>query len=203
MLDVNFIKNWKDKEVSDVVLEYLDFGTHDLQQCIDEVTDVKNYLKGRKFSTFLEIGSDTGGSLFIFSKLFCCQKAKIISIDPRRNKYLDLVIDKLLSEGFDVEYLNGKSQDYAGKLTCDLLHIDGDHLRPADDFSLYYPFVNSGGVVLVHDTMNDVLVAPQGSATKACGRMLEREYNGKTFVGKHLVSKNYDYPTGITLVEKK
>ena len=116
--------------------------------------------------TFVEIGGYQGGSLYILSR-FCKQGAKIVVVDPAKigkdsTTKLQMVVDKLKNDGFEVEWVVKKSQDESAigavknviaSNAVDVLHIDGDH-RPNKtmaDYKNFGPFVRSNGLIIFHD----------------------------------------------------
>ncbi len=211
MIDRSLVENFEDKEISKFVLEYYDFAGGirlGMQQCLDEVKQLKDYLGGRKFKKFVEIGRDEGGSLFLFAKLFLEPGAHIFTIDLRDNLPGRAVISRLAKDGFQVHPVNCHSQDVNLEgFECDLLHIDGDHAYESikTDFDKYFPTVVSGGVCFMHDT----LLWP---GTKQFREELEKtDLNPTTFKGHLLVSGDFwikpvgdeKLSTGITAVTKK
>ncbi len=209
MISAEIIKNFEDKEISDIVLQYYDLADGSslgLQQCLEEVKQLKYYIGDRKFSKFVEIGCDEGGSLYLFSKLFLEPGAHIYTIDLNFTPAAHKVIQRLANEGYNVHPVNSHSQDVnlAG-FKCDLLHIDGDHAYKSvrDDFDKYFPTLIPGGICLLHDTL-----LLEGA--KKVRAELERHFDTKTFKGYTLVSGDFyvkpenDEPksTGITLVHQ-
>lgn len=211
MIARELVENFEDKEISQLVLEYYDFAggiSLGMQQCLDEVKQLKDRLNGRKFKKFVEIGRDEGGSLFLFSKLFLEPGAHIFTIDVRDVMPGRAVINRLAKDGFQVHPVNAFSYDVnlAG-FECDLLHIDGDHSYESvkGDFYKYFPTLVPGGVCFMHDT----LLWP--GAIKFREELEQSKlYNMATFKGHLLVSGDFwvkpvndeKQSTGITMVVK-
>ncbi len=210
MISAEIIKGFEDKEISDVVLQYYDLASGarlGLQQCLEEVKQLKDYVAGRKFTKFVEIGCDEGGSLFLFSKLFLEPGAHIYTIDLNFNPAALRVIQQLANEGFKVHQVNSHSQDVnLSGFKCDLLHIDGDHSYKSvrEDFDKYFPTLIPGGICLLHDTL-------LWEGAKKVRAELERHFDTKTFKGYTLVSGDFYVPpennepqsTGINLVHQR
>lgn len=209
MIDKKIIEDYEDKEISKVILEYYELADNSflgLQQCLEEIKQLKDYLGDRKFNRFVEIGCDEGGSLYVYSRLFLNPGADIYTVDiffkPTANK----VIGKLTDLGYKVHPVTAYSQDLDVKnFNYDLLHIDGDHSYASvrGDFDRCYPSVSEGGVCLLHDT----LLWPGAIKTR---EELEKTHNTKTFRGYTLISGDFyitpqdgeRQSTGITLVHK-
>lgn len=211
MINRQLVEDFEDKEISKLVLEYYDFAGGiklGMQQCLDEVKQLKDALAGRKFKKFVEIGRDEGGSLFLFAKLFLEPGAHIFTIDLRDNLPGRAVINQLAREGFQVHPVQCHSQDVnLANFECDLLHIDGDHSYESisGDFKKYFPTVVQGGVCFMHDT----LLWP--GAIKFREELEASLLEPKTFKGHLLVSGDFyikpvgdeKLSTGITMVVKQ
>lgn len=126
-------------------------------QNLHEMTDVIEYLDGRKFNNFVEIGVSRGGSFFIYTKTLLANGGKARGFDIQYYPEQLLTIDYLKKCNYDVDILIHHSY-YGAKIFSsgiDLLHIDGSHDLESihNDFNLWYPKIIAGGVVLLHDTM--------------------------------------------------
>lgn len=135
-----------------------------MQQNLDEIHQVYNYLNecypNRKFTYFVEVGSATGGSLWLYAHLLCHQKdilLKPIELPYRANlPVLLAVCNKLEDKGYKIEPVFRASLSAAPliKEGIDLLHIDAIHTYQAvkEDFEAFYPKVCKNGIILLHDT---------------------------------------------------
>lgn len=118
--------------------------------------------------TVLEIGTSTGGTFFIWSRL-AAKDALLISIDlpggesdwayPR---WKEPFYKTFASKGQTIELIRGDSHSEAivaqlkkvlGDRKVDFLFIDGDHSYEGvkKDYDLYSPFVQKGGIIAFHD----------------------------------------------------
>ncbi len=205
MIEKHIIESWPDKDLSKAVLEYYDlFGRYTklgIQQCLDEMQQVKDSLGGRKFENFYEIGSDEGGSLWIYSNIFLRPGAEVFSIEVKVKPILLKVIDALSKKGFNIRLVKKPSMKFNPDEKIEFLHIDGNHdyksVRP--EFDKYYPLMKDNGIILLHDTLlwdGPIRVREE----------LEEKYNCVTFQGTMLISEIFGHPTrtstGITMVTK-
>jgi len=212
MLNIDIIKNWKDKEISQLVIEYyemfdlLNLTLGGLQQSLEEMTMVKQYLNGRKFKNFVELGYCDGGSLWMYGNMFCEVNSKIRGVDKINNPCTTLVARGLFQRGRNISLIQNKFENITEEFldeSIDLLHIDVDHdyAGVSNCFKLYYPKVAKGGVILIHDT------EPEGDSRRFRKEVLEPNYNCRTFAGNYLVSGTYTegvqiQQPGITLIIK-
>lgn len=134
-------------------------------QIKEEALNFLTLISGRDIRTVLEIGSANGGTLFMIAKTVK-PDAKIISLDYGYTKFggLMLLAKRVLFASFlptgKVTLINADSHKdetllkvirEASKL--DLLFIDGDHSYEGvkQDFKMYKPLVNQGGLIAFHD----------------------------------------------------
>lgn len=195
------VKNWHDKELSDIILEYSNkFPIGLLQQNLEELQSVKDYIKEKKFKKFVEVGSDHGASLWMYSHLFCNKDAEIISIDYTGLDLLKAVIAEIDIRGFKTQLIVKHSHDDLIHIEdIDFLHIDGNHSIDGvvGDWNKYYPCVIDGGIIVIHDTL-----LHQGPIEVK----LELERRGfvcNTYAGRITLSNDRHAPAGITLIEKQ
>jgi len=220
-LDLDIIKNWKDQEISKLVLEYYDIfdrankNRGGLQQALGELTKLKACLNNRKFKNFVEIGIADGGSFWMYGLMFCTPASKMIGIDSHREHSATLIMRELEARGRNVRYIIADCNRYVRAFTnesIDLLHIDANH--DYDDvrryFENYYPKVVSGGIILIHDT-----AACEGSI-KFRKEVLESNiglvlaegfYDHRLLTGNWLITGEYDInpdlpSPGISLIRK-
>lgn len=210
-LETQYIENWRDKEVANAVLEYIEFfekphpESRHIQQSLEELTLLKMWLEGRKFDNFVEIGRSDGGSLWVYTRLFCNKGARVCTLDYDHRIVADKVVEKLNEFGYKVEK-HGPSTEFIHSVpdnSIDLLHIDGDHnyYGVSWDFYNYYSKVIPGGIITLHDT------AAHPDCIRFRGELeyTPHKWDMRTFVGKYLVTASINdlYPcTGITAVVK-
>jgi cephalosporin hydroxylase len=205
MIERSVIESWPDRDLSRIILEYYDlFGRYTklgIQQCLDELQQVKDFLGNRKVENFYEIGSDEGGSLWIYSHLFLKPGGKVYSIEVKVKPILRKVVEALTAKGFNIQLVKQASMKFKPPEEIEFLHIDGDHaynsVRP--EFSKYYPLVKENGFLLIHDTL--IWDGPIRLREE-----IEGKYDAVTFQGTLLISEIFGHPTrtstGITLVRK-
>ena len=136
-----------------------------------EITEAASFLKREKINSFLEIGTDRGGTFLVWSKILEKEDGVKISIDWAHgpwgnNQYNIEERDKTLkSIGGNVKILNGDShsekiRDQLKKVLngnkVDFLFIDGDHSYTGVklDYYMYKDFVKTGGWIGFHDIKN-------------------------------------------------
>ena len=126
-----------------------------INQNLNEVAEVVDYLKNYRFNNFVEIGTNRAGSLFLYGSTLIKDKGSITSFDIDSHPAQKIIID-YLNKKYKATFICGLASSFSNKYNnIDLLHIDGWHEYDfvKNDFSLWYPKVVSGGVVLLHDTM--------------------------------------------------
>lgn len=206
MIDRKIIENWHDQRLARIIFGYYDLIKSELglQQCLDELQAVKNEIGDRRFSNFYEIGSDDGGSLWVYSNLFVNENGgKVNAIDITIKPSLLKVASALSKKGFEMQIINRPSLKVDVQEEIEFLHIDGDHSYKAarSEFDKFYPLVKKGGVILLHDTL-------LWDGTIKLRKELEKQFNCKTFSGSILISGNFGHPdktrksTGITMIIK-
>lgn len=139
-------------------------------QKMRELTPLLALLKRRKLHTVIEIGTMTGGTLWLWCQL-ALPDAVVVSIDLPGGKFgggyntKDIKRFRAYARADQSLQLIRKDshrretrQEVAKKLNgraVDLLFIDGDHSYRGvkKDFEMYAPFVREKGVVLFHDIL--------------------------------------------------
>jgi predicted O-methyltransferase YrrM len=130
-----------------------------------EIAALLRLIQGLRPGILLEIGSQGGGNLRLFSQV-ASPTARIASVDIKFTRreifgYQSLVkpTQRLTCLGADshaarthhsiTEWLRGDSLDF--------LFIDGDHSYGgvAKDFEMYSPLVREGGIIAFHDIIPD------------------------------------------------
>lgn len=132
-----------------------------ISQNLIEMQEVIEYLYINNFksSTFVEIGSYQGGSLWIYGNLLIRPKSIIHVIEPLETRALNKVCDKLKELQYKLTYYKKHSYEIVNNFkdeSIDLLHIDGlhDYINIKRDWDLYYPKVRKGGIIILHDTFS-------------------------------------------------
>lgn len=118
------------------------------QQKHAELSSLVEFLRERRLHHVLEIGSWTGGTLWLWRKLATGQ---VVSVDINP----DIPTEHI--EGH-VHCITGDSRELATlqrvpPIRYDLIHIDGDHSEAGvrRDWELYRPLLARDGVVVIHD----------------------------------------------------
>jgi predicted O-methyltransferase YrrM len=122
----------------------------------------------RKPAVIVEIGTAAGGNLFLFTRV-AAEDALIVSIDlpagrfgggyPRWRIPLYRAFARpnqnvhLLRSDSHAQETVAKLSAILGRRKIDFLFIDGDHTYQgvSQDFELYHPFVQPGGIIAFHD----------------------------------------------------
>jgi predicted O-methyltransferase YrrM len=143
-------------------------------QKIRELTELIALVGDRLPRTVLEIGTDLGGSLYVWCRL-ADPAATIISIDLPGGRFgrRDAVgaashLVSYAGAGQQLHLLHLDSHDSATRAEVeqilagrgiDLLMIDGDHTYDGvkADFDLYSPLVAAGGLIVLHDILPNAL----------------------------------------------
>lgn len=206
-----YLTKYGDDEIARLVRQYyVMFDKTGQQQGgmqinIEEVFAIKKYLNGRKFNNFLEIGVCDGGSLWLYSMLFCNKGARITAIDPVETACAKVVVENLTSRGFEICFFEAKCQDICGAFgnDFDFINLDAEHDYSAinRDFNLYINKI-SKGIMLIHDSNSD------DGTRDFVNREIHGMYNSIDFIGLGYVASSYDkvpetIQTGTTLIEKE
>ena len=159
-------------------LDYLvDFAFDDLLGLIspiqikEEILELLRILNKIKPKVILEIGTASGGTLFLFTRV-ASEDATIISIDlpggkfgggyPAWKSHLYKAF-KLPKQKMHLIRANSHSKETLEKLKnilgdrkIDFLFIDGDHTYKGvrKDFEMYSPLVRKGGIIAFHDIVD-------------------------------------------------
>ncbi len=137
-------------------------------QVKQEIIELLSLVKGIEPKTILEIGTEGGGTLFLFTKM-ASTDAKIISIDLPEGKFgggypawKSGLFKSFASDSQIVHLIRADSHmpetlDDAKRILdghpLDFLFIDGDHAYEGvrKDFEMYSPLVRKGGIIAFHD----------------------------------------------------
>lgn len=185
------------------------FGTI---QTYEEFLSAIEFVLGLKISSFVEIGTDKGGTFYAWS---CCSEPGIrISVDiphgefgSAEGEFSEERRNKILA-GYPGEchFVSGSSYDPAkvkevaslldGR-KVDFLFIDGDHTEEGvtKDFFLYKEFVKDGGWIAFHDIKSTQFHHERNCYVDALwnrleGNKLEFIHEGTVFGGFGFVQKN-------------
>lgn len=141
-------------------------------QATDEILWLLGLLEERRPSTIVEIGTDEGGTLFLWTRV-AAPDASLVAVDARplgllgRRSPYAVVRRGLARERQHIDVvMPADSQSPAtvdrvkkllGGRAVDFLFIDGDHSYDGvkRDFELWSPLVRPGGIVALHDTKPD------------------------------------------------
>jgi predicted O-methyltransferase YrrM len=138
-------------------------------QITPEISELFNIVKGLNPKVVCEIGTDLGGTLYLWSKAMQ-SGGLLISIDLPRlyrkslNRFLYSFFARtqkiffLRENSHSLECLS-KIQKILGDKKIDFLFIDGDHSYEGvkQDFLFYAKYVRKGGIIAFHDIMKDNL----------------------------------------------
>jgi len=133
-----------------------------------EIEGFLRLLHKRRLETVLEIGTENGGTLFLFSHI-ASPNAMLLSIDlpegpfgggyPKWKMplYKSFATEKqkihlIRADSHDPTTL-GRVKQILAHRKVDFLFIDGDHTYEGvkKDFEMYSPLVRSGGIIAFHD----------------------------------------------------
>ncbi len=145
---------------------YLGISVNPVQQR-QEITELLELLERHEVKRLLEIGTDRGGTLFLFSRV-ASEDAKIVSMNMPWStlnaycmKYRNQVYEKFAHDRqtIDLLVLNSHEKESVAKVKelvggrLDFLFIDGDHSYNGVkmDFEMYSPLVKKGGIIAFHD----------------------------------------------------
>jgi len=144
------------------------FGLIKPSQVPSEILSLANIVQELKPKTVLEVGTNKGGTLFLFTRLADPQ-ATVVSVDLPMGMYgggypdwkiplyESFRLDKqalhlVRADSHAIETLEKVKSILAGR-PVDFLFIDADHTYEGvkKDFDLYSPLVRPGGVIAFHD----------------------------------------------------
>jgi predicted O-methyltransferase YrrM len=153
----------KDKVVH-LMNEAISMGAR-ITQNIDELTFLFASIKNTQAQSYMEIGSEYGGSLYVLSHAL--PPGSIIqSIDyplnDKKSNVLKSVLKRIETKGYVTGLISGDShsEDVLEQVrglhtpaSIDILFIDGDHSYTGvkKDYDTYSEFVKTGGLIAFHD----------------------------------------------------
>jgi predicted O-methyltransferase YrrM len=135
-------------------------------QVKSEIAELCRIVQEANPKTIVEIGSASGGTLFLFTHVTCPER--IISVDLPSGTFgggypfWKIPLFKSLAKKNVVQLIRADShrEETFGEITSllkgkevDFLFIDGDHTYQGvkQDFQMYSPLVRKGGIVAFHD----------------------------------------------------
>lgn len=139
-----------------------------IKQLKQEITQLVNLIEQKRPKMIVEIGTNMGGTLFLFSKI-ADPEALIISIDlpdgpggggyPKHRKkfYQSFAKDNQNIHLLSADSHDGKTLLYLKEILngqqIDFLFLDGDHTYEGikNDFEMYSPLVKKDGLIAFHD----------------------------------------------------
>ena len=132
----------------------------------EELKGLIGFLRGHQISTVLEIGTEMGGTLWVWCQL-CDPDGLVISVDLEDGPYSSggykpEHIPRMTVWHGGLRLLRGDSHDekmlasvkrFLRGREVDFLFIDGDHSLEGvtQDWEMYSPLVRPGGLVAFHD----------------------------------------------------
>ncbi len=111
--------------------------------------------------TVLEIGTDKGGGFYWWMHQLQPKKAIAIEIrgvpfaEPMRKAFPKTKLLALEESSFAPETV-AKVREFLGKDRLDVMFLDGDKGNYHRDFEAYLPLVRPGGLVFLHDIVDDI-----------------------------------------------
>ena len=168
-------------------------------QKITELMPLLSLLKKRKLKTVVEIGTEKGGTFYLWCKV-SEPDALIISIDlpggPFGGGYTLKDVKKFKTYGKKKQELCFLRKDSHKLLTkkkllqilkdrkIDLLFIDGDHRYSGvkKDFRMYSPLVKKNGLIVLHDILYHPKV-PQCKVNKFWNE-IKRRFQYREFIDR-------------------
>ena len=133
-----------------------------------EITELLRLIKGIEPRAIIEVGTASGGTLFLFTRMASAD-AKVISVDLPKGKFGGgypvwksglfksfarnaQTVCLIRADSHKLETLH-EVRKMLDHRPVDLLFIDGDHTYEGvrKDFEMYSPLVRNGGIIAFHD----------------------------------------------------
>jgi cephalosporin hydroxylase len=148
-------------------------------QVRSEIAALLELVQQRRPKVVLEIGTASGGTLFLFARM-AAEDATLISIDLRKGKFgggyplwrvpfyhgfaSDRQTVKLVRGDSHSGEVRERVSSLLGGRPVDVLFIDGDHTYEGvkSDFNGYTPLVANRGLIALHDIVPGTLEASTG-----------------------------------------
>jgi cephalosporin hydroxylase len=147
-------------------------GIFFIQQSRYEIYNLLQILVQKRPKILLEIGSASGGTLFLFCHI-ASEDATLISLDMDNVLWKKLLF-KYFSRGKQkIVVIKGDSHDpkifndikkILGNCKIDFLFHDADHSYEGvkKDFEMYSTLIRKGGIIAFHDIVTNSIICPQG-----------------------------------------
>jgi predicted O-methyltransferase YrrM len=133
-----------------------------------ELYGLLRFLKGHKLDAVMEIGTWTGGTLYLWSRL-AAYNATLISVDFPPKPDDRMLVDRFsrfvlpgqrlvcLREDSHASATREKVTELLQNQRLSLLFIDGDHSYEGvkRDYEMYSPLVRPGGLLIFHDIIDN------------------------------------------------
>lgn len=182
----------------------------------DELRRAVEFLADKNIKTVLEIGTERGGTAYVWAQLVAPQNGRVVTVDhanwdwvykgtPEEQRITQVIVDSHSPEGVD------KIAAAMSGLKADFLFIDGDHTYPGvlKDFLAYSKLVRPGGFIGFHDIL-PTYDSPDGGwklplerfdlvQVSALWEMLRLKYPSHTFVDCSAIQ--YMFWGGIGIIE--
>lgn len=140
------------------------FMMFNIVQNREEITWLAEEVKKTEPKNILEIGTERGGSMYIWDKI--AYRGKRISVDmcDRHTKTFRELAFKKVGTFNNIKFIEGDSHkkeifdkvvEELGGAKVDFLFLDGDHSYEGvkQDFEMYSPLVRDGGLIGFHDVI--------------------------------------------------
>jgi len=152
------------KDVNPLIHEAFNKG---MIQVVEEISECYDFLKDKKIKNVLEIGTDKGGTFYLWCDI-SGYGSKKISLDLPHAEYgtdsysVQERNDNMISWSDNVSIIEGDShkeeslnevKEILKGESVDLLFIDGDHSYEGvkKDYEMYRGLVSDGGFIVFHD----------------------------------------------------
>lgn len=186
---VETVMTLDDKNLAGLIFEYYMNNSAlvrglGIQQCVEEVKQLKDFIGYRKFNNMVEIGVDYAGSMWLYSNLFCADRFTGIDLKIRPIAK-DIALQLHARNCTDTILIEAPSNKVIVN-NIDFLHIDGEHSYESikEDFEIHFPNVIDGGIVVLHDTL-------LWEGAIKFREELEKQYKVHTFKGHALLSGGF------------
>jgi cephalosporin hydroxylase len=162
-------------------------GIFFIQQSRYETYNLLQVLVHHRPKILLEIGSASGGTLFLFCHI-ASEDATLISLDIDNVLWKKLLF-KYFSRGKQkIVVIKGDSHDpkifntikkILGNCKIDFLFHDADHSYEGvkKDFEMYSPLVRKGGIIAFHDIVTNSIICPYGWDVSKFWNEIKNMYN--------------------------
>jgi len=162
-------------------------GIFFIQQSQYEVYNLLQVLVQQRPKILLEIGSASGGTLFLFCHI-ASEDATLISLDMDNVLWKKLLFKYFSLGKQKIVVIKGDSHNpkifndikkILGNCKIDFLFHDADHSyeEVKKDFELYSPLVRKGGIIAFHDIVTNSVICPYGWDVSKFWNEIKSRYN--------------------------